>query len=110
MPEAESDELCTNRKICEQTFRQISSELAKLSSKFDAFHAKMFESNGLSIVTRVAVLETSVESIEETIKDDKKNRSKYTDMIASTLIQVAVTALIGAAVLMALWEKGALGK
>ena len=110
MSETPSHRVCPNPELCEQEFKHINSELSKLSTKFDTFNAKMFESNGLSVVTRLAVLESSMSDVEDSIKDDRKIRGKYTDMIASTLIQVTVTAIMGASALLVLWQRGLLGK
>src|SRR3990170_8111211 len=107
MPEEEF-QMCLDQKVCAQIFKTITSELTKLTGKVDSMNEKLFQANGDSIVTRLAILERDHETIEEAVKDDRKARSKYTDMVASTMIHVVVTAIMGASALLILWERGML--
>jgi hypothetical protein len=110
MPEENEFSECPNPEVCKLMFHNINTELVKISGKVDLMSSKLFDSNGLSIVTQIAVLKSSMEALAETARSDRADRGKYTDMVAKTLIQVVVTAIMGASALLVLWERGMLTK
>jgi uncharacterized coiled-coil protein SlyX len=84
--------------------------LASLAKKIEGNGTTSYEARLKGLEILVEENAKAIRGLADAIKEEQKVRSKYGDMVANAVIQFAITALTGAGVLYALWEKGMLGK
>lgn len=87
MAEQKAFHACANPELCAQEFQHIKTELSELGEKVDIMNQKLFESNGISYATRVALM-------EEWIKNEVQTRAFlnkwFYGIVAALIIQISL--------------------